>query len=204
MHLIIAQAAEAATIFQGIPGAPNWLNSLLVVVVPVISFFVVQYLRARQAEVAARLQNENLSRKERLELRLRNFLMLQTETFVEKDLFEIAAKIKKDKSGTSVEAIAKKTHAAFKMAHEKLLTSAENYFSAEDIDISAELGKDVVEKTIRWAADKTSPFPGKPTVSALLAGGAEMLLSKGVVWTKARVASTGAVFNPDAQEDTSA
>jgi hypothetical protein len=203
--MILAQAAEAATTFQGIPGAPDWLNSLLVLVVPIISYFAVQHLRARRAEVEARLQNENLTRKERLELRLRNFLLMRAEAFLEKDMFEIAGRVAKAKAsgGASEPSIMAFVKEEFQTAHEKLDVAAKDYFTEDDVNIAEELGQDAIDAAIRWAVDKSSPFPGKPTVQTLVSGGAEMLLNKGAAWTKKHITETGEVFVSSGVEEAS-
>jgi hypothetical protein len=195
MYMLIAQAANeaAAAGFQGIPGAPNWLNSILILAVPVIGFFVTQYINARKAETLARLQNENLSKKERLELRLKTFALMQAEAFVQKDMFQIASDVMKNKEtgAKSPAAIASSARDALKTAGERVMNDAIEYFNEDDIDIVSELGETNIKQAIRWAADAASPFPGKPTVEVLVNGGAEALVSMGSVRLKKLVEETG-------------
>lgn len=195
ISLLLAAAAEnGAAGFEGIPGAPAWLNSLLIIVIPILVYFGGRYLHNKRLHVQAQLANENLTKKERLELRLKDFAYMRAESFVQKDFLNIANELIKGKQKKEgEESLAARAKEQLKLLGERLQNEAESYFSEDDIDIVAELGEDRIKQIIEDAANRVSPFPGKNTVESLLGGGAEALLKKGSVWLKARVEATGEI-----------
>ena len=50
----------------------------------------------------------------------------------------------------------------------ELKNDALDYFQKQGLDLIAILGDAYLDKLIRWAADRVSPFPGKETAAALL------------------------------------
>lgn len=190
--LLIAQAAETVPSIPKIEGAPEWLNNLLPILGTIITIIAGWWFKVQREKIKAELQNENLTRKEKLELRFKDFAMMRAMSFVERDFLEIAnAIIKGKEKGDSESTMMSRAKDQLKLLHGRLIEEAQAYFNNEDIDIVAELGEEKIDRIIEWAANKVSPFPGKPTVKALVEGGAERLVEKGSAWLRNQIVTVG-------------
>lgn len=189
MFYFLSAAPDAAkTASEGvqslsIPGAPEWLNWILVVAVPIVTFFLAKWLHGKSKETKAMLADKKLSGKAHLELKLRDFVLERAAVFVERDIMNIAQEL----IGKPKEGQIHATKQKLKKLGEQLATEAKEYFKAHDVDIIKELGEAKIHQLIEWAANQVSPFPGKPTAKTMVEGGAELLLNNGVDWVKRHV-----------------
>ncbi len=193
--LPLAQSVDQVQPIE-IPGAPWWANMLLtlvmVFVIPVVGWYLQKMLKAQIKNSEVRLENENLTRAERLEERFKRFALMRASGFVERDFFEIAEytvdRLEKGDDATQVGVAVKDKLTGLA---DRIKADAQAHFGREDIDIVEELGETKITQIIEWAANQVSPFPGKPTVESMLTGGADKLLKRGTAWVREYWTKTG-------------
>jgi hypothetical protein len=173
-----------------IQGAPDWVNAALALATPILLILAAWWFKLKREKILKEMENEDLTRRERLELRFKEFALMRAAAFVEKDLIALANSLLKGKSnGEGEQSLSTRAKNGLYDLREKLIKEAIEYFSTDDVDILAELGEARLKDIIEWAANKVSPFPGKPTVEALLSGGAERLVADGAAFLKEKMES---------------
>jgi hypothetical protein len=188
MFSLLAEVAPVVSdpnTFTGIPGLPTWLNALLIIVIPIVVYYLRLYLLKKIQEAEAHIKTSSTDDATNLRWRVEEFLLMRAEAFVERD-FVILAKQAiaiKNSTDTKEEKIASVKKLLYDLG-ENLKGEAVAYFKTQDIDIVAQLGDTWLKTKIEDIANKVSPFPGKPSTVALLEGGAEMLIQYGSKWTK--------------------
>lgn len=191
----LAQSADQVQPIE-IPGAPWWANMLLTLVmafvIPVVGWYLQKMLKAQIKNSEAKLENENLTRAERLEERFKQFALMRAASFVERDFFELAKyTVKRLEKGDDASEVGAAVKNKLLGLADRIKSDAQEHFGREDIDIVEELGERKMAQIIEWAANQVSPFPGKPTVESMLTGGADKLLKRGTAWVREYWAQNG-------------
>lgn len=164
----LAVAAEAAG--DVLPeGTPWWANLVYALVTALVGMFAVPYMarktQAAKAE-AEKLRAEGL--KDGIQARhilvsdLKVFLLEFCSTKLERDLPRLLTKVAARK--LDADAIKLELKAWGKEAKKEAIT----YFKTQGLDIVGMVGDAYLDKALRWAADRVSPFPGKETAVKLV------------------------------------
>lgn len=212
MFQFIAQANTAANMAANTadiaptntPDVPKtgigWLDTLLMVLVPlimaVVSMFLIPFLKqkaAAAAEEAARIRSEktgqDLTNKETLLAMLKAFLLDGATRIAERRFPELAKKVLSGKLPKEEGSIKAELHAWGK----ELKDAAIEHFKGLGVDIVAAVGDKYLDQLIELVANKVSPFPGKETTVALLkewdGKAIQFLLDKGVDWVRGKFES---------------
>lgn len=179
---LIAEVAGGAA--EAAKELPLWVTALITVLVLAAGYVLKPIISGEKKKHEAVIANEKSTAKEKLEARLKLFLLERAEVAVEDKAGMLAiARGIQTKELTTLMGIKKRLYAM----GAGLKQEAQDYFSAQDVDLLVELGEPYLDKAIAYAANKVSPFPGKDTAIALLGGGADRLLAKGAAALKREV-----------------
>jgi len=166
------EAAAEAT--KDAAGSGFSLDGILKLVVPLIGLaltaFAIPYLRKLGKKA-------NLEAGATLFDRVKGFVFRRVGDIIEENYPKIAAIVVKD--GLDAEKI---KGLLYELGAE-LKAEAIAYFKAQGVDLIKEMGDDALDKLIRSAANKLSPFPGKSTAVVLAETTiSNMIVDKGVDW----------------------
>ena len=157
----------------------------------VIAGFLLPFLRQKAGESRARA-GEIEKKADRTEIENRKLLEEQVKAYaydaaggiVEREYPKIAARVVSGdlKSADDVKA----------MLHQfgsDLRAEIVSTFDDRGYDLAKALGEQSLDRIVEWAANKTSPFPGKDTAVEFLTGRAsKWLVEKGVDWVRSTYA----------------
>jgi hypothetical protein len=158
-------------------GMPVWLQAIIGVVVTIITTVVVPWLR----KITKKQDADN---KENLLRWVRDQALIITANLAERDLPVLAESITRGDVSSK-----KDVKQLLYALGDKALEQVKMQFKDQGVDVVKELGEKGIRRTIRWASDKVSPFPGKESAAALLEGGAERLLDHGTEWVREKYMS---------------
>jgi hypothetical protein len=175
MQMYLAQAASDV-----VESAPVWTQIVYAVVTALIGAFVLPYLKRQSEKARAEADAANATAKEKLMARVKSLALDEAYIIAEERLPHIAQKAlekKLDKDG-----IKKELRSWGGQLKERLI----NYFKESDgTDLMVVVGDKILDDIVRWAADKTSPFPGKETAVALLQDDwSNRLVKYGAQWVR--------------------
>lgn len=177
----VAAGSEAAE-----NGAPMWLQVVMTVIGLAVTAFLLPWLKQKASEARANAaaafadaNNNKLNARQKLRMIVLDYVMGLAANTAEKRFPALAKAIKTH--GLSSDQIKKQLHAWGDDVKKRTV----EYFKAQGIDVLAEIGDDGLDELIEWAANKTSPFPGKETTAALLKDGVtDMLIDYGVDYVR--------------------
>lgn len=176
MQMFLAQASEVVGPMEG---QPLWAQISYVVLMALVTMFLVPYLKRLAEKARADADASGQSAKDTLLNRLKQLALDQAAVIAERRFPDIAAKLLKKKMS------AEEVKAELRTWGQELKVSLVDYFKREGIDLVEVLGDKMLDDVIRWAADKTSPFPGKDTAVTLLVDDwSNKLVKFGVDWVR--------------------
>ncbi len=159
-------------VVPAVADAPWYVQTLYTV----ISLLVVTFIPMIVAWLHSHTQQIKVNTSGDLAEQVKEEALVIASNLTEKTLTNLAAKIAANPGQFSTDTV----KAMLKDIGATALADLKASFKDRGIDIVAKLGEDYLNKAIRYAADKTSPFPGKETAVELVSGGADKLLEFGV------------------------
>jgi len=177
----VAPVVEAAPAAAEKAAEGGTLQTVLMLVVPVlglvITMFLVPWLRKMSQKADAEAQKAGIEKGAALFERVKGYVFRRVSDLIEEEYPKIAADVI---AGTlDKDTIKMRLHAI----GAGLKAEATAYFKAQGVDLIKEMGDDALDKLIRSAANKLSPFPGKETAVVLAETTiSNILVNKGVEW----------------------
>lgn len=159
--------------------APLWLQILLAALASLVMLFVLPWLKRKAEEAKAKAAEADLSARDMLIEQVKAFCWDEATSIAEQKFPKLAKKVSEEgwKSGSI-----KKELGTW---GEELRSSVKAYFAGQGIDLAGVVADEYLDKFIRYAADKVSPFPGKDTAAALLEKDwSNKLVAYGVKWVR--------------------
>lgn len=160
----------------------GWQGALVTIIGSIatllITTFLVPWLRQQAQKAAADAQTSKFALGKQLALQI-------TANYAERHLPAIASNIQerlKKGEAVSKEWVKMLLYKMGEDAREELKTA----LAERGIDWITDFGSAGLDRLLRWAADRVSPFPGKETAVELLGSGGSALLEKGVAWLRDR------------------
>jgi hypothetical protein len=162
--------------------APIWAQMVYAVVTVLVASFLLPFLRRLAEKARAEAEQAAQNSREKLVARLKEVALDGAYVIAEERFPKIAAWILKNKgSKPSVDDVKNELKSWGSELKDRLVV----YFRNEGIDIVKEVGDAMLDNVVRWAADKTSPFPGKETaVSLLIDDWTNRLMKFGTDWVR--------------------
>lgn len=162
--------------------APLWAQIVYAVATCLVASFLLPYLRRLAEKARAEAEAAAQNSREKLIARLKEVAVDGAYVIAEERFPKIAAWILTNKgSKPSVEDVKSELKSWGNELKDRLVV----YFRNEGIDIVKEVGDAMLDDVVRWAADKTSPFPGKETaVSLLIDDWTNRLVKYGTDWVR--------------------
>jgi hypothetical protein len=170
--------AQAAT--EVVESAPAWTQIVYAVVTALIGAFVLPYLKRQSEKARAEAEAAGQDAKSKLLARLKEVALDEAYIIAQQRLPNIAGWVLAEKP--TKDELKAELRSWGKELKDKLLA----YFKESDgIDLMVVMGDKILDDIVRWAADKTSPFPGKETAVALLQEDwSNRLVNYGADWVK--------------------
>ena len=177
MHLMyLAQAATGVATED----VDFWAKIVQAAIAVLITGFLLPFLKSKSEEAHAKASEAGASAKQKLLDRVKALAIDEAYIIAEQRLPVLAAKaLAKELSKEQIKAELRTwgTHLRDKLV---------SYFKDSDgVDLAVVLGDKILDDIVRWAADKTSPFPGKETAVALLQDDwSNRLVNYGAEWVR--------------------
>ena len=170
--------AQVAT--EVVEGQPVWAQIVYLAITGLITMFLLPYLKTLSEKARAEASAADGDSKDKLMSRVKALALDEAYIIAEERLPVLAQKAldkKLDKDGIKQE---------LRKWGDDLKKRLVTYFKDSDgIDLLVVMGDKILDDIVRWAADKTSPFPGKETAVALLIDNwSNKLVEFGADWVK--------------------
>jgi len=163
-------------------GEPLWAQIVYVVLTAIVTSFVLPYLKRLNEKARADAEVSNQSVREKLLSRVKSIALDQAYIIAQEKFPKIAKWIVTNKDGKPGMNTIKDELRSWGSDLKKHIVE---YFKNEGVDIVGEVGDDLLDQVVRWAADKVSPFPGKETAVTLLQDDwTNRLMDFGVDWVR--------------------
>lgn len=180
-------AAESLTAPQPTLVA-GWLQAIIGLVVTAIGTFALPYLHNAAAQARMEATTASLTNREALLKQIKVYLLEQADQLAV-DRWPLL--VQKIQSGQLSGSTAIK--AELYLWGDELKANTIKYFKANGIDIITSFGEPAIDDLITWAANATSPFPGKEAATEVLKHNIiPFLLQNGVAWVRDHYFKNGA------------
>lgn len=174
--MVLAQAAPDV-----LPDAPLWAQIVYVALSSLVVAFLLPWLKSMAEKARAKASVDGQAAATVLRKRIEASALEGAAEIAEMRLPDLARKILTTKSWSS-EQIKAELRLWGRQLKESLIAE---FRQSDGIDLLEVVGDQALDSIVRWAADKTSPFPGKETAQALLLDDWTNKLAKfGVTWVK--------------------
>lgn len=176
-------AAEVVEAVQPVLSG-NWIVDIFAMIAALlgtaITAYTTMFLAKKKAEVAARLENETLTKVERIQAEA-ELIIYDVVGNINKQYLPTLVKAVKNKEITSKDDLKHK----LRSLGDEALKQVVSVGAQRGIDIVKTLGTEWVITKIRSVVDERSPFLGD-TAESLLNGGADWLINLGKDWAAKR------------------
>lgn len=180
MHLMcLAQASGV----EGVEGEPFWVQITYVVIMALVTLFVLPWLKRQAERARAEAEASNQTARDMLLTRVKE-MASQEAAVIAEQRFPVLAKLIIDSRKTGKLGV-EQIKSEMKSWGLGLKNTLVQFFAREGTDLVVEVGDQALDGIVRWAADRTSPFPGKDTaVTLMIDDWTDRLAKFGIEWVR--------------------